>query len=298
MKELVVLSGKGGTGKTSLSAVFASLMSRPVLVDCDVDAANLHLVLQPVIGERRQFTAGAKARIDTRVCTGCGRCVTLCRFDALSLNGAPMVNPLRCEGCGVCEWNCPAGAITLAPQLCGEWFVSATACGPMVHARLTPGQENSGRLVSTLRQAARRLAEETGAAWILADGPPGAGCPVISSLTGADYVVLVTEPTVSGFADLRRAAAVVDHFAIPSGVVMNKADLNPAVAESIRAYAASSSRDWLGSIGYDRAFTRAQIQGRSVLALAGAELRRDLEAVWRAVAAAAGRERRVLPVLR
>jgi MinD superfamily P-loop ATPase len=298
VKEIVVLSGKGGTGKTSLTAVFASLMSKAVLVDCDVDAANLHLLLNPLVEERHDFVGGAKARVDTTACNGCGLCIEGCRFEAIRLNDVvAVVNPLHCEGCGICARICPVDAISIETRVCGQWFLSRTRNGPMFHARLAPGQDNSGKLVSTLRQSARTLAHQNGAAWILVDGPPGAGCPVISSLTGGDYVVMVTEPTLSGSSDLRRAVAVADHFRVPTGIIINKADINPEIASRIEEYAAATGRDVLGRICYDPAFTRAQLSGSSVLQAAGADLRLCLESVWRAVERAVQKERSPFAVI-
>jgi MinD superfamily P-loop ATPase len=298
MKEIVVLSGKGGTGKTSLTAVFSTLMDRAVLVDCDVDAANLHLLLHPVVEARHDFTGGAKAHVDAAACGACGVCVDLCRAEAIHLDDVAAVDALHCEGCGVCAHVCPSGAISLTPRVSGQWFVSSTGNGPMFHARLSPGQDNSGKLVSVLRQAARARAAQDGAPWILVDGPPGSGCPVISSLTGADYVVLITEPTVSGYADLRRAAVVADHFRVPTGVVVNKADLNPEIAGRIENYAAETRRDLLGRIAYDAAFTRAQRSGTVVLHEAPASLRKSLEDAWRAVERAVRQGQPALSVLR
>lgn len=297
MKEIVVLSGKGGTGKTSITAVFASLMSEAVLVDCDVDAANLYLLLDPLVEGRHDFTGGAKARVDTAVCNGCGLCAEGCRFGAIRLNGTMAVDPLHCEGCGVCARTCPITAISLDPRVCGQWFLSRTRSGPMFHARLTPGEENSGKLVSTLRQSARTLAERSRATWILVDGPPGSGCPVISSLTGADYVVMVTEPTLSGYSDLQRAIAVADHFRVPTGIVINKADINPGIAGRIEEYASTTGRDFLGRIGYDAAFTRAQRSGSSVLDTATTLLRGSLESAWRAVERAVRKARSPFAVI-
>jgi MinD superfamily P-loop ATPase len=291
VKELVVLSGKGGTGKTSLTAVFASLMNKAVLVDCDVDAANLHLLLHPAVEESLAFVGGAKPRLDHSKCNGCGVCAEACRFDAIRVNACAEVNLKRCEGCAVCARLCQTGALSMEPQVTGQWFRSRTRYGPMLHARLFPGQDNSGKLVSTLRQAARTVAGENAAAWILVDGPPGSGCPVISSLTGADYVVLVTEPTVSGFSDLQRAAAIADHFRVRSGVVVNKADINPEMADRIEEFAAGSKRDWLGRIGYAAAFTRAQRSGELLLEIASGALRQSLEGVWNAVEQAVRRPR-------
>jgi MinD superfamily P-loop ATPase len=276
MKELVVLSGKGGTGKTSIAALLASLMKKPVIVDGDVDASNLHLLLHPVVEESYDFVEGAKAKIDSAVCTGCGRCVVLCRFDAIHLQGVASVNAIHCEGCGVCARLCPENAISIQPQSCGRWFLSRTDFGPMVHARLNPGEENSGKLISALREWAKAIAGRDHASWILVDGPPGTGCPVISSVTGADYVLMVTEPTVSGVADLHRTIAVTDHFHIPVGIVINRADINHEVATQIEKYATSSGRDLLGRIDYDQAFTQAQLTGSPVLSLASPKLRQQL----------------------
>lgn len=281
MREIVVLSGKGGTGKTSLTAAFAALSDGQVLVDCDVDAANLHLVLEPSIKESHGFMGGAKARVTTDLCDRCGACADLCRFDAISVSDTAEVDFLRCEGCGVCEWNCPREAISILPAVCGYWYRSETRFGPMLHARLEPAQENSGRLVALLRQEARRVADASGAIQVLIDGPPGAGCPVISSLTGADYVVMVTEPSRSGFGDLQRAIALADHFGVPAGVIVNKADINPELADEIEAYARRTQRDLLGRIGYHPEFTHAQLSGRTVLEHAGPDLRAALEGIWR-----------------
>lgn len=298
MKEIAVLSGKGGTGKTSLTAAFASMLDRPILVDCDVDAANLHMLLNPAIEERHEFIGGSKARIDPVICTNCGLCAEACRFEAIQMDDGARVNPLRCEGCGVCLSVCTAGAVCLKPHPCGHWFISSTQIGPMVHARLHPGEENSGRLVSILRQSARELASRKGAQWILMDGPPGTGCPVISSLTGADYALLVTEPTLSGFEDLKRVAAVAGHFGIPTGIIINKADINPEVAIRIEEYANATGSDVVGCVDYDPAFTKAQMEGLPVYALASPELRRSLVSAWSAAERAILRERSPLAVLR
>ena len=298
MKQIAILSGKGGTGKTSLTAAFASMLDNPVLVDCDVDAANLHLLLDPAIKESQEFTGGSKASIDPAVCTNCWLCAESCRFEAIRMDGGARVNPLRCEGCGVCLAVCAVGAVCLEPHLCGRWFISSTRIGPLVHARLNPGEENSGRLVSLLRQSARDLAARLGAKWILLDGPPGTGCPVISSLTGADYALLVTEPTLSGMEDLKRVAAVAGHFGIPTGIIINKADINPDVAFRIQEYAVATGSDVVGWVNYDPAFTQAQIRGLPVGDLATPELRRSLESAWNAAGRAILRERSPLTVLR
>jgi MinD superfamily P-loop ATPase len=283
MKEVVVLSGKGGTGKTSLTAAFAEMVTGLVLVDCDVDAANLHLLMNPEIQEQHGFAAGLKARIDRSLCSGCALCADACRFGAIQMEGGASVNPLRCEGCGVCQLVCPAGAVMLESHVSGEWYVSRTHAGRMVHARLHAGEENSGKLVSILRSSARAVAEQDEAEWILLDGPPGTGCPVISSLTGADYALLVTEPSLSGFEDLRRVAALARHFGIPSGILVNKADINPTVAQRIEDFAKTAGFDFLGRVGYDPAFNRAQLERTSVFAGASEGLRRTLGSAWTTV---------------
>jgi MinD superfamily P-loop ATPase len=293
-----VLSGKGGTGKTSLTAVFASLLHAVVLVDCDVDAANLHLLLSPAVDQSGDFHGGVRARLDQTKCDACGLCAEACRFEAIRVNGQVEVDANRCEGCAVCARICPAGALSMEPQVTGRWFRSRTRFGPMFHARLFPGRDNSGKLVSMLRQSARTTATRDGAAWILVDGPPGTGCPVISSLTGADYVVLVTEPAVSAFSDLQRAAAIADHFRVPTGVVLNKADINPEMGRRIEAYAAGTGRDLLGRIGYDAAFTASQRSGRMLLEIAGAPLRESLERAWQAVERVVRNPRSPLGVVR
>ncbi len=294
MKEIVVLSGKGGAGKTTVCAAFAQLAKDPVLVDCDVDAANLHLLLNPAVEEQNAFTGGAKARINPALCTGCGACAAVCRFGAIQLNGSASVLPWFCEGCGVCARRCAARAITLEATVAGWWYLSRTVAGPLVHARLDPGGENSGKLVSILREAARKLARERDARWILADGPPGAGCPVISSLTGADYAVFVTEPTPAGIADFDRAAAVADHFRIPTGVIVNKWDLNPTLTGVLEQRASTGGRDILGKIPYDTAWSKAQCAHAPVLDSVSPDLRRCLESIWEATQQAV--QRRIAPI--
>jgi len=273
MRELVVISGKGGTGKTSILASFAVLSGRTVLADCDVDAADLHLVLAPEVRRREVFRSGNEAVIRQELCDGCGKCAQLCRFAAVSRagngGGKYRIDPTACEGCGVCVRHCPQGAIEFPERVCGEWFVSDTRCGPMVHARLHPAAENSGKLVATVRQEARRLAESEGFDQVLVDGPPGIGCPVISSVTGAAAVLAVSEPTVSGEHDLQRVLELCRHFDIPAAVCVNKWDLNPRMTEQIEGQAASGGARVLGRIPYDRAVTAAQLEARAVVELGG-----------------------------
>ncbi len=271
MTEIVVISGKGGTGKTSVAASLAVLADRPVVADCDVDAADLHLVLSPRVEERHEFRSGREAVIRADDCLGCGLCAEYCRFGAVRRNAeldgrtTYSVDPVSCEGCGVCVRFCPEGAIDFPERLCGEWMVSETRCGPMVHARLGVAAENSGKLVSTVRREARRVAEEQGRSLIIVDGPPGIGCPVIASVTGATLVLVVTEPTVSGEHDLERVLSLTRHFGIPTAVCMNKWDLNPEMADQIEDKARRSGGSIAGRIRYDASVTKAQMRGRAVV---------------------------------
>ena len=284
MKELVIISGKGGTGKTSVTASFAVLAEKAVLADCDVDAADLHLVLKPDVRERHDFRSGHEAVIREADCTGCGVCLDLCRFDAVRTHeteaGARcVVDPVACEGCGVCVRFCPEQAIDFPERLCGEWMVSDTRCGPMVHARLGVAAENSGKLVATVRQEARRIAEEQGRNLVIVDGPPGIGCPVIASLSGAAQVLVVTEPTVSGEHDLARVLKLAAHFGIPASICVNKWDLNPEMTERIEKQAQTLGATVAGRIRYDRAVTQAQIQERAVVEI-DAPCAEDIRALW------------------
>lgn len=288
MKELVMISGKGGTGKTSLAASFAVLAERPVIADCDVDAADLHLVLRPRIRRRNEFWSGREALIRRELCTGCGVCLERCRFGAVKRNGgctseAPFsIDPILCEGCGVCVRFCPAAAVDFPERLCGEWMISDTRCGPMVHARLGAAAENSGKLVSLVRREARRIAEEEGRSLILVDGPPGIGCPVIASVTGASRVLAVTEPTVSGEHDLERVLSLARHFDVPASVCVNKWDINPAMAARIEEAARRSGADIAGRIRYDPSITRAQVAALAVVET-DAPCVEDIAAVWNAL---------------
>lgn len=325
IREIVVISGKGGTGKTSLAASLAVLARTAVVADCDVDASDLPLVLAPRVLERHEFWSGREAVVRTEDCTGCGVCAAHCRFEAVSphtprgerdgAEGTPAdcencdyckrscaqrtnaiirdmmavggdvrpekyeIDPLACEGCGVCVRFCPAGAIDFRERLCGEWMVSETRCGPMVHARLNIAAENSGKLVSTVRREARRIAEERLASLIIVDGPPGIGCPVIASVTGADRALVVTEPTVSGEHDLDRILALTRHFGIAADVCVNKWDLNAAMTRRIEARARRSGARIAGRIRYDPAVTAAQLRERAVVET-DAPSSGDIRNVW------------------
>jgi MinD superfamily P-loop ATPase len=291
MKELAIVSGKGGTGKTSITAAFAALADKKVLVDCDVDAADLHLVLQPELIREEAFSGGNKARIREADCTACGLCVENCHFSAIAypssqgaaMTAKPGINPVFCEGCRVCERICPVGAVTLEPAQSGRWFVSRTPYGPMVHAQLGIAQGNSGKLVTLVRQAARVIAEQQGLDLIIIDGPPGVGCPVIASVTGVDMVLVVTEPTLSGRHDLQRVVELTAHFRIPVMLCINKWDIHPGLTEQIEAEATSHGVIAAGRIRYDRLVTEAQIRKTSVTAMEESAVGDDIRHVWRQV---------------
>lgn len=262
IREIVIVSGKGGTGKTSLTAAFAALAKNSILCDADVDAADLHLLMQPEVKEQTDFMGGSKAVIDPDLCTGCGTCRTLCRFDAIS--DRYEVDPIRCEGCGVCVDFCPEQAIGFPVQRCGEWYVSATRFGPMVHARLGIAEENSGRLVSLIRTETKKRAEERGLDLILTDGPPGIGCPVIAAIGGATALVIVVEPTVSGIHDMERVVDLAAHFRVPGMVIVNKFDLNVGMTEAIEQLAEKRNILVLGRVPFDPVFTRSMVQGQTL----------------------------------
>ncbi len=271
MKELVIISGKGGTGKTSLAASFAVLADGAIIADCDVDAADLHLVLSPEVLERYEFRSGHEAIIRRIDCVGCGVCRENCRFGAViqiqaeSRKNMFSIDSVLCEGCGVCVRFCPQHAIDFPERLCGEWMISETRCGSMVHARLGIAAENSGKLVSTVRKEARRKAEQDGKKLIITDGPPGIGCPVIASLTGASVVLIVTEPTVSGMHDLERVLSLSRHFGIPALVCVNKWDINPELTYRIEKTAVKSGAECTERIPYDKTVTAAQLNKLAVV---------------------------------
>jgi MinD superfamily P-loop ATPase len=263
MKELVVISGKGGTGKTSILAAFASLARNKVLCDADVDAADLHLIMAPRIRERHDFASGHTAIINPDQCTQCGRCRELCRWNAISEDF--VVDPIDCEGCGVCHYFCPEEAIDFPLNTCGEWFISDTRLGPMAHASLGIAEENSGKLVTLIRQQGKKLAEEKNLDLLLTDGPPGIGCPVIASLGGATAVLIVTEPTVSGRHDMERVAELAAFFKVPAMVCVNKFDLNPDQGQGIEEFARQRGIRVMGRIPFDPVFTKAMVQGKTIL---------------------------------
>jgi len=296
LKELVVISGKGGTGKTSIVAAFANLAKNAVFADCDVDAADLHLVLEPDVKQTYDFSGGKQASIIAEKCIGCGKCKELCKFDAINLDGPAndivaktfTVDPVFCEGCKVCVEFCPADAIEFNDSINGQWFISDTRFGTMVHAKLGIAEENSGKLVFLIRKETKRIAEEQKKDLIIVDGSPGIGCPVIASITGADLVLIITEPTLSGKHDLGRVAELAAGFNIPVLVAINKFDLNPDMATQIEEDARKQNMKVVGKIRYDKDFTKAQIMKKSVVEYTSGAVSEDVKSMWRNVTYALG----------
>lgn len=270
-RQLVVISGKGGTGKTSVVAGFAALAGGAVLADCDVDAANLHLVLSPEIGEPHEFSGRRRAVIDMEWCRACGRCAAVCRFDAVLVDaeGQYSIDPLACEGCELCRRICTWGAIHTEPVVNGAWRVSETRFGPLVHAQLGIAEDNSGKLVTVVRTRAQDVARERELPLVIVDGAPGIGCPVIASLTGADLVLAITEPTVSGRHDLERVLEVVRRFGLPYGVCVNKADLNRELAAQMAAEATAGGAAFVAHVDHDPSVTYAQVAGVDLITFGG-----------------------------
>ncbi len=268
MKEIVVISGKGGTGKTSITASFAYLGGEDIIVaDCDVDAADMHLLMAPDFAHPQDFYSGELCVINQDLCIGCGKCKKVCKFDAISIiEGKYIVDPIGCEGCGYCARICPSQAITTVEPKVGNVYSSHIRTGStMVHARLDIGADNSGKLVARVKNKAKDLAEEQHKKSVLADGSPGIGCPVVSSLSGASFVVLVTEPTVSGVHDLKRVYELVKKFSIKAGCIINKADLNKEMVENIKKFLKAEDIELLSEIPYDEKFTAAMTNGKTVV---------------------------------
>ncbi len=277
MKQVTVISGKGGTGKTTILASLAALGKRAVLVDADVDAADLHLLLRPQVRHREAFVASQVAVIDPGKCNQCGKCAEACRFDAIK---DFQVDPISCEGCGVCFHFCPQGAILLKEVQSGEWFISQTRCGPMVHAKLGVAQENSGKLVTLVRKEAQRIAREGNYPLILIDGPPGIGCPVIASLGGVDAVLAVTEPSVSGIHDLERVLGVSRHFQVPAWVCVNKWDINPENTEKIETFCQREGFPVIGKVPFDPVVTKAMVMESTVVEYTGGIVAQEIKKMW------------------
>ncbi len=286
MKELIILSGKGGTGKTSLTACFASLARPAVLADCDVDAANLHLILAPETERCETFSAGREAHVRADACRGCGRCVAACRFDAMrlaGLHGTATVDPLGCEGCGVCAFVCPTDAIAFKERMVGSVMTSRTRCGAMAHARLTPGSDNSGKLVSWVRQQARRLSVEEKCQLVLIDGPPGLACPTMAALAGCSHALIVIEPTMSGLHDLDRILALTQHFEVSTSVCVNKWDIDAEKSVAVERRVRAAGGHFAGRVRYDSGVTQAQMRARTAVEDDTASAA-DIRSVWRQVA--------------
>jgi len=278
MKQIVIISGKGGTGKTVLTASFASLAKSKVMVDCDVDAADLHLLLHPSVKERFEFRSGQTAMIDKARCCECGECIDMCRFDAIGKDF--VIDPVSCEGCALCSRICQYGAISMEENVSGEWFISDTRYGPFVHARLGIAEDNSGKLVSRIRQAAKEIAEKEKKSYILIDGPPGIGCPVIASITDTDLALIVTEPTLSGIHDMLRIIDTTGHFQIPVKVVINKFDLNPENSGKIEHICESKDIEIVGRIPFSAKVPRSVVQAVPFVEYAQDEVAGEIISIW------------------
>ena len=278
MKQIVVISGKGGTGKTVIAASLAALAKAKVMADCDVDAADLHLLLTPKIKERHEFRSGKTARIDKKFCEQCGKCIIACRFNAISQDF--VIDPISCEGCAFCSFICPTEAIKMQENLSGEWFISDTRFGSMVHAKLGIAEENSGKLVTLVRQKAKEIAEKENADWIIVDGAPGIGCPVIASLSGVDFALVVTEPTLSGLHDAQRVIDVARHFRTPVKLVINKFDLNLDITKEIEKYAAVNQIQLLGKIHFDESVIKAVVEGKTIVELVDGKAKEEIINIW------------------
>lgn len=290
MKQLVILSGKGGTGKTSLAAAFAHLAHdgaspvRAVLADADVDAANLELVLSPNRLETHDFIGGSVAVINPRLCRACGNCETACRFDAILPGSTYRVDPIACEGCAACLYQCPEEAICMEAQTAGQWYRSDSRYGPLFHADLKPAQENSGKLVTLVKQQARLAALDGNFPLLIVDGPPGIGCPVISALSGADLALVVAEPTASGVHDMQRILETAAHFRVPALVCVNKADLYPEGAAQIEAFCRERGLKMIGRIPFDETVGAAMKAGEPVTAFrSGAPAAEAILQIWKTV---------------
>jgi MinD superfamily P-loop ATPase len=278
MKQIVIISGKGGTGKTVITGAFAALAKNKVMADCDVDAADLHLLLQPNIKERHEFKSGQTATIDKKICQQCGKCIVACRFNAITQDF--IIDPISCEGCAFCSYICPVQAIRMEEKFCGEWFISETRFGPMVHAKLGIAEENSGKLVALVRKKAKEIAEENNCDWVIIDGAPGIGCPVIASLSGIDCALVVTEPTLSGIHDAIRVIDVAKHFGVPVKLVINKYDLNTEMSEKIEKYCNKNGIFLIGKIGFDKSVVEAMVEGKTILEYKDTKIKEEVIKIW------------------
>ncbi|MCK5534399.1 ATP-binding protein [bacterium] len=286
MKQIVIISGKGGTGKTVVTGAFASLAKNKIMADCDVDAADLHLLLKPEIKKRHEFKSGVTAFIDKELCSQCGQCVQVCRFSAVEIGKNVSgekeftIDPIACEGCAFCSFVCPTEAIKMEENISGEWYISDTRFGPFVHARLGIASENSGKLVALVKQKAKELAEKQNCDWIIIDGAPGIGCPVIASLSGIDYALVITEPTLSGLHDADRVIQVVKHFKISVRLIINKYDLNKEMTEKIEEYCKNNNIPLVGKISFDESMVKAIIEGKTIIEYGYGKAREEITAIW------------------
>jgi len=278
MKQIVVISGKGGTGKTVITGAFAALAKNKVMADCDVDAADLHLLLNPQIKERYVFKSGVTAFINKELCTQCGKCREICRFDAIGEDFA--IDPISCEGCAFCSFVCPVKAIEMKENISGEWFISDTRFGPMVHAKLGIAEENSGKLVAQVRQKAKEIAEKQNLDWVIVDGAPGIGCPVIASITGVDCALVITEPTLSGLHDAERVIGVTNHFGVLTKLVINKYDLNLEMTEKIEEYCRKSNISLIGKVGFNKSVVKAMVEGKTIIEYSDNEIKDVISKIW------------------
>ncbi|MBD3378969.1 MAG: (4Fe-4S)-binding protein [Candidatus Omnitrophica bacterium] len=278
MKQIVVISGKGGTGKTIVTSSFAALAKNKVMADCDVDAADLHLILEPDIKERHIFKSGFTARVNREKCGECGKCREICRFDAVTDDFR--VDPVSCEGCFFCSRVCPEGAIEMVENTTGEWFLSGTRFGPMVHAKLGVAEENSGKLVTLVRNKAKEVAEEKGCDTVIIDGSPGTGCPVIASLSGVDLALVVVEPTMSGLHDADRVIRVAERFGIRTSMIINKYDLNMEVTSRIAVFSGEKGIELLGKIPFDSKVVSALIEKKTTPEVPGCEAGEAIREIW------------------
>ena len=278
MKQIVVISGKGGTGKTVITGAFAALAKNKVMADCDVDAADLHLLLKPEIKERHEFRSGKTALIDKKLCTKCGKCISICRFNAITEDFT--VDPVSCEGCAFCSHICPTDSIKMQENTAGEWFISQTRFGPMVHAKLGIAEENSGKLVALVRKKAKEIAEQNKVDFVIVDGAPGIGCPVIASISGVDCALVITEPTLSGLHDADRVIKVTRHFGIPVKVVVNKYDLNKDMTDKIEEYCKDNNVEMLGKIGFDTSIVDAMVNGKTIMEFPSGKSKEEIHNIW------------------
>ncbi|HUL30662.1 MAG TPA: ATP-binding protein [Thermodesulfobacteriota bacterium] len=283
IKQLAIVSGKGGTGKTTIAAAFASLAENKVMVDCDVDAADLHLLLQPKIVSQERYFGGRSPHVDLEKCTQCGLCTGVCRFNAID---GGVVDPISCEGCGFCSEVCPGNAIMMNEAFSGDWFASETSYGPFVHARLGIGEENSGKLVTVVRKQAMEIAKEKNSELILIDGPPGIGCPVTASLTGVNLILAITEPTLSGIHDLERILKLAEHFKVPSMVCINKFDINLENSDQIVHYCENNGAKIVGKIPYEPKVIEALVSRKTVMDYPCNGVQEIVLNMWREVEAA------------